>query len=133
MNKYYLYDMNYITVKNCSTCGTPFNCGAMLQETPCWCSTFPPIFAPSATVNCLCSACFTTACTAKIDEYVATITPENATDNIAKALPQTNHLIEGIDYYLQNGNYVFKAWFHLKRGYCCTNGCRHCPYGFKQI
>ncbi|MES2853673.1 MAG: DUF5522 domain-containing protein, partial [Bacteroidota bacterium] len=23
--------------------------------------------------------------------------------------------------------------FHLKRGNCCGNGCRHCPYGFKKI
>ncbi|WP_242008615.1 DUF5522 domain-containing protein [Flavobacterium glaciei] len=69
----------------------------------------------------------------KIDEYVATLSSETATDNKAKDLPKTTNLIEGIDYYLENGNYVFKAWFHLKRGYCCGNGCRHCPYGFKKI
>jgi hypothetical protein len=23
---------------------------------------------------------------------------------------------------------VFTAQHHLKRGYCCGNGCRHCPY-----
>lgn len=41
-------------------------------------------------------------------------------------------LIEGEDYYLENGNYVFTAQFLLKRGYCCESGCRHCPYGFKK-
>ncbi|MCC9136544.1 DUF5522 domain-containing protein [Pontibacter silvestris] len=27
---------------------------------------------------------------------------------------------------------VFTAKYHLKRGHCCRNGCRHCPYGFKK-
>ncbi|MCU0356215.1 MAG: DUF5522 domain-containing protein [Cyclobacteriaceae bacterium] len=26
---------------------------------------------------------------------------------------------------------VFTAAYLLKRGYCCKNGCRHCPYGVK--
>jgi len=39
-------------------------------------------------------------------------------------------LVEGEDYYLENGNYVFTATYLLKRGYCCESGCRHCPYGF---
>ena len=37
-------------------------------------------------------------------------------------------LEEGVDYYLENGLFVFTAEFHLKRGYCCQSGCRHCPY-----
>ena len=32
------------------------------------------------------------------------------------------------DYYIENGYKVFKPEFHIKRGYCCGNGCRHCPY-----
>jgi hypothetical protein len=32
------------------------------------------------------------------------------------------------DYYLENGLLVFTAAHHLKRGYCCGSGCRHCPY-----
>ena len=33
------------------------------------------------------------------------------------------------DYYLDDhGNTVFTAAYHLKRGTCCQNGCRHCPY-----
>ncbi|MCU0471145.1 MAG: DUF5522 domain-containing protein [Arcicella sp.] len=27
---------------------------------------------------------------------------------------------------------VFTEAYHLKRGYCCKNGCRHCPYGFSK-
>lgn len=25
---------------------------------------------------------------------------------------------------------VFTEAYHLRRGYCCKSGCRHCPYGF---
>ncbi len=39
-------------------------------------------------------------------------------------------LVEGIDYYIENGFIVFTAAYLLKRGYCCESGCRHCPYGF---
>jgi len=39
--------------------------------------------------------------------------------------------IEDIDFYVENGYYVFTASYLLIRGYCCQSGCRHCPYGFK--
>lgn len=38
-------------------------------------------------------------------------------------------LTEGVDYYIENGLYVFTAQYLRKRGYCCGSGCRHCPYG----
>ncbi|MEL7221339.1 MAG: DUF5522 domain-containing protein [Bacteroidota bacterium] len=42
-------------------------------------------------------------------------------------------LQEGLDYYLENGNYVFTEHFHLKRGYCCGSKCRHCPYEYEAV
>lgn len=37
--------------------------------------------------------------------------------------------IEEDDYYLkEDGLMVFTEKYHLKRGYCCGNKCRHCPY-----
>ena len=33
-----------------------------------------------------------------------------------------------MDYYLDDGFVVFTKEYHLKRGYCCKNGCKHCPY-----
>jgi hypothetical protein len=39
-------------------------------------------------------------------------------------------LVEGEDFYLEGAVMVFTARFLLRRGYCCENGCRHCPYGF---
>ena len=41
-------------------------------------------------------------------------------------------LVENVDYYIEKGMYVFTKAYHLKRGYCCKSGCRHCPYGFKK-
>ena len=37
-------------------------------------------------------------------------------------------LKEGVDFYVEDGAYVFTKTYHLKRGYCCNSGCRHCPY-----
>ncbi len=36
--------------------------------------------------------------------------------------------IEGVDYYFENGLMVLTERFLKERGYCCDNGCRHCPY-----
>ena len=33
-------------------------------------------------------------------------------------------------YYSEEGYLVFTEKYLLKRGYCCQNGCKHCPYGF---
>lgn len=42
-----------------------------------------------------------------------------------------NNLKEGEDfYYTPEGYKCFTSNYHLKRGYCCKSGCRHCPYGF---
>lgn len=40
-------------------------------------------------------------------------------------------LVEGVDYYFENGLMVFTEYYLRERGSCCTNGCRHCPYGFE--
>ncbi len=42
-------------------------------------------------------------------------------------------LVENIDFYYENGFMVFTQKYHIKRGYCCKNGCRHCPYGYIKI
>ncbi|MGZ8557678.1 MAG: DUF5522 domain-containing protein [Chitinophagaceae bacterium] len=43
-----------------------------------------------------------------------------------------NQWIEGIHYYINGeGLVVMTEKYHLERGYCCGNGCKHCPYGYK--
>ena len=35
------------------------------------------------------------------------------------------------EYYIKDGYVVFTEKYHLEKGYCCKNKCRHCPYGKK--
>ena len=42
-------------------------------------------------------------------------------------------LKEGVDFYFNEDGYmVFTAEYHLKRGACCKNECKHCPWNFKK-
>ncbi len=41
-------------------------------------------------------------------------------------------LEEGDYYFNEQGYMVMKEKYHLKRGYCCKNICKHCPYGYKK-
>lgn len=34
------------------------------------------------------------------------------------------------DFYYEGPYLVFTEQYHLRRGWCCQSGCRHCPYGF---
>jgi len=43
-------------------------------------------------------------------------------------------LIEGEDfYYSEEGYIVLTEKYHLEKGYCCGNGCRHCPFEFENV
>ncbi|WP_291908096.1 DUF5522 domain-containing protein [Chitinophaga sp. CB10] len=43
-------------------------------------------------------------------------------------------LIEKVDFYYNGQGYmVFTEKYHLERGYCCGNGCRHCPYNYEKV
>ena len=35
---------------------------------------------------------------------------------------------EGLHYYIENGFRVFTELYHGERGFCCGQGCRHCPF-----
>jgi hypothetical protein len=41
-------------------------------------------------------------------------------------------IAEGVDYYFENGLMVLTEHYLRNRGYCCNNGCRHCPYPKKE-
>lgn len=44
-------------------------------------------------------------------------------------LPSREEMKEGIHYYInEQGYWVFTETYHKLRGYCCGNGCKHCPY-----
>jgi hypothetical protein len=42
--------------------------------------------------------------------------------------------IEGVHYYLDNDGWVvLTEKYLLEKGYCCGNGCRHCPYEYENV
>ena len=58
---------------------------------------------------------------------------EGLMEKKTKNTQQSNRGLLKEDFYLnEQGFMVFTEAYHLKRGYCCKNGCKHCPYGFKK-
>ena len=49
-----------------------------------------------------------------------------ALNNSAKGLSAEDY------YFNEQGFMVFTEHYHLKRGYCCKSGCKHCPYKTKE-
>ena len=45
-----------------------------------------------------------------------------------------DNLIEGIHfYYNEDGYTVLTEKYHIQRGFCCGNGCLHCPYNYDMV
>ncbi len=59
-------------------------------------------------------------------------TPSAAEQKTAEPRPANSAIpsapLEPEDFYYENGLMVFTAAYHLKRGYCCNSGCKHCPF-----
>lgn len=76
----------------------------------------------------MCEDCLKEEIKSKIDLYVENFI-DGKVKNVAPFIPNGGpRLIKGIDYYIEKNFWVFTEWNHLKRGYCCGSGCRHCPY-----
>jgi Family of unknown function (DUF5522)/Cysteine-rich CWC len=105
--------------EQCPVCGSDNQCRlpkGLLYKGPCWCEeiTLPSrvlgtFVSDSLQPVCLCRSCL---------ERLAQISRESRDPATVEK-----------DFYLdENGNVVFTAAYHLKRGTCCGNGCRHCPF-----
>ena len=44
------------------------------------------------------------------------------------SVPEQKPLQEGADFYFEDDLMVLTEDYLKKRGYCCGNECRHCPY-----
>ncbi len=45
-----------------------------------------------------------------------------------------DNLVEGEDfYYNEDGYVVLTQKYHLQKGNCCGNGCKHCPYDYCNV
>lgn len=109
----------------CANCGKGLRCAADQIER-CWCTALPPILPPESGKSCLCSFCLKKAVQAKIESYVDQVKRGEIPNQAHKY--STPKLVEGIDFHMENDLMVLSSWFHLKRGECCGNACRHCPY-----
>lgn len=78
-------------------------------------------------MDCLCKPCLISRINKQIDQFLEDV-KIGKVSNPDFTKYQTSELVEGIDFYIESGMYVFKKWYHLKRGHCCNSGCRHCPY-----
>jgi len=115
--------------QQCPWCGGDNACRVAkgtLYKGPCWCheiSVPTPILkrlaADRIEPGCLCRPCL---------ERIARIS--NETDDVEAVIAEAQRAISSpVDFYLDaRGNVVFTASYHLKRGTCCANDCRHCPY-----
>lgn len=55
---------------------------------------------------------------------------EDDDDNISERAETPRTLVEGVDFYYEDGLMVLTSKYLVERGYCCENGCRNCPYGY---
>jgi hypothetical protein len=109
--------------KYCPKCNEAFECKAE-DILNCQCSAVQlsaetRLFLSQTYFGCLCKKCLV-----RIDHLVQL-------SNELTAPSAANPLKEGLHYYKENGNWVFTEVYHMLRGSCCGNGCRHCPYGFR--
>ena len=49
-------------------------------------------------------------------------------EKVGEKTESKEKFVEGIDFYFEKGLMVPTEHFLKKRGYCCGNNCRHCPY-----
>lgn len=107
----------------CSNCTLPFKCNA--ETGNCWCGELPTILEGSNQLTCLCSSCLPIEIKNKIAHLINDfqITGINHATTF-KELPVTHTY----DYTIENHHWLFTSWYHLRRGSCCGNGCRNCPY-----
>jgi hypothetical protein len=93
--------------------------------------TVTPIAAAS-TPSCLCPDCLKQVTLTHIKQHIDTVRVHDVAPVLSPQQLQKT-FIEGLDYTLEAGSYVFSRWFLLKQGKCCGNACRNCPYGYINV
>jgi hypothetical protein len=118
-------------------------CDVDNAKEPCWCMQLPKATADIQAIltqlgsnakpegfqlaSCLCQTCLAKRYSANIQTILNHCNISQLIE-LAKPYRQEPTLIEHIDYEIEGGYHVFSAWYHLKRGACCGNGCKNCPY-----
>lgn len=112
----------------CPACTKSFRCGT--HGSSCWCAEMPAILGiPPAhsTTTCLCPDCLARTIGQRIHQHLDSLSHQDAL-HLARQQAPSPKLFEHIDYTVDNHQWVFTRWYLLKRGHCCGEKCRHCPY-----
>lgn len=116
----------------CPVCGHLNYCriaNGGLYKGACWCeqSDIPVhvlrfLSEVQPEPSCLCHLCMTAVVRHAKDLHE----PAEILSRVREAIGARP---DSVDSYLdEDGRVVFTAEYHIKRGYCCGSGCRHCPY-----
>lgn len=109
----------------CSQCQQTFTCSA--KQGSCWCFKLPNLLPAKNDSGCLCQHCLIEQLNRELDNLYASCSQKELLEKAAQY--QNQMPVNGLDYYTnEQGFRVMTKWAHLKRGYCCGNGCLHCPY-----
>ncbi len=105
--------------ERCPLCGQPNDCQlctTAAYKGPCWCEAadIPDELLARLPTELRKKACLCRACVTSFQEKRTHDPPET--------------VLPGDFYFDADGLMVFTAAYHLRRGYCCGSGCRHCPY-----
>ena len=112
------------SIKQCGNCRREIRCNVHDIKN-CFCSTIELSlktrnFLTKTYFDCLCNPC--------LDELNLKIV-----DAADLSFPvKKEEFIEGVHYYRDGNMWVFTELYHILKGSCCGNGCRHCVYGFKE-
>ena len=114
---------------HCPVCAAPNACRLETGEAykgPCWCeqpvllnSTLQRLLADVPEARCLCRSCL---------ETIATHPEVTWEELAARRRPVAQFPPVAGDFYMEGNSVVFTAQYHLRRGWCCGSGCRHCPF-----
>lgn len=111
-------------VEKCSSCNADLLCTADID---CWCNDFPNILQPDQkSATCLCSLCLINQLAEQVN-----MTEEKLSSSRLESIAMLGAVMEpkvGTDYYMEDGLLVMTKWYLARKGKCCGNGCRHCPY-----
>lgn len=107
----------------CPLCGRPNDCRLCATEAcqgPCWCETvaIPDELIARVPVALRNKACICPGCVMDFHR--------------GRMQNRQSGLLPG-EFYFDSGLMVFTEKYHLRRGWCCGSGCRHCPYGGDRI
>ncbi len=98
-------------LKSCIQCQQNFSCSFGDPQGKCWCMDMPNYAGADLNQDCLCPSCL-----------------QLRLQRQDKTLCEQEVLQESRDFYFENGLMVLSEAYLIRRGYCCQNGCRNCPY-----